>query len=417
MKSQNNAPKWADQMRAFLTLVVFWLTSMSGAWAQELTALARVDASRSEISDGWFGKSHIKLGLSQGVPFRVFLLNDPARLVVDFREADWSGIKPSALLAEPGRISAIRFGAFQPGWSRLVADLAEPMLPVEIGMPVEEGSGTALLEITLKTASPEEFAAQTGTPVDPAWTAALTQAPKLKTPQDDRFTVVLDPGHGGIDPGAERDDVAEKDLMLAFARSLQEALKRSGVDVILTRDDDIFVALETRVAIAHQQRADVFISLHADILTQGGAKGATVYTLSEDASDTATEHLAARHDRSDIIAGADLTGSDDQVAGILLDLARQETEPRSAALAQIMVNGMTQAGGPMNRRPLRKAGFSVLKSADIPSVLVEIGFLSSKRDLDNLRDPVWRAVMVNAMADAILAWRDADVARKPLIRQ
>ena len=112
-----------------------------------------------------------------------------------------------------------------------------------------------------------------------------------------------------------------------------------------------------------------------------------------------------------------MTGADDQVASVLLDLARQETEPRSAAVAQVLVDRMTQAGGTMNRRPLREAGFSVLKSADIPSVLVEVGFLSSERDLNNLRDPVWRAVMVEGMAQAILEWRDLDAARKPLIRQ
>jgi len=205
--------------------------------------------------------------------------------------------------------------------------------------------------------------------------------------------------------------------MLNFARDLRDALRRKGVDVLLTRDEDIFVALEHRVAIAHQAEADLFISLHADSLSQGGASGATVYTLSDDASDVATEHLAARHDRSDIIAGADLTGSDDQVAGILLDLARQETEPRSDALAEILVDGMGAAGGPLNSRPLRRAGFSVLKSADIPSVLVEVGFLSSKRDLTNLRDPVWRASMVSAMADAIVTWRDQDAALKSLIRK
>ena len=404
-------------MRALLKILALWLVCVTGAAAQDLTALARVDPARSEISDGWFGKTSITLGLSQGVPFRVFLLDNPARLVVDFREADWAGVKPDQLLTEPGRIAAVRFGAFQPDWSRLVADLAEPMLPVEIGMPVDETDGTATLEITLKRADPETYAAKAGTPVDPAWTAALTRPPEPKTAQADAFVVVIDPGHGGIDPGAERDDIAEKNLMLSLARGLQDALKRSGVEAILTRDEDIFVALETRVAIAHQMRADVFVSLHADILSQGRAHGATVYILSDAASDVATEHLAARHNRSDIIAGADLTGSDDQVAGILLDLARQETEPRSAALAQMMVEGMTEAGGPMNRRPLREAGFSVLKSADIPSVLVEAGFLSSKRDLANLRDPVWRAAMVSAMANAILAWRDQDAARKPLIRQ
>lgn len=404
-------------MRAILSTLLAFILCSAPLSAQDLTALARVDPAKSSIRDGWFGKTEITLGLSQGVPFRVFLLDDPARLVVDFREADWAGITPQMLLAEPGRIADVRFGAFQPGWSRLVADLDTPMIPTEIGMPVDLASGTATLQIALKSVDAVEYAAAAGAPVDPAWTKALIAPPKPKSPAADRFVVVLDPGHGGIDPGAERDDVAEKDLMLSLARALRDALVRAGVEAILTRDDDIFVALETRVAIAHHQGADLFISLHADSLSEGGAKGATVYTLSDEASDAATEHLAARHNRADIIAGADLTGSDDQVAGVLLDLARQETEPRSASLAQVLVAGMTEAGGPMNRHPLRRAGFSVLKSADIPSVLVEVGFLSNKRDLNNLRDPVWRSVMVNAMADAILAWRDQDAALAPLVRQ
>lgn len=383
-----------------------------------MTALARVDGGPSKISDGWFGGTTLELHLSQGVPFRVFLLEEPARLVVDFREADWTGITTADLLPEPGRVTGLRFGPFQPGWSRLVADLAEPMLPDEIGMPVDKASGKATLEISLKSVSPEAFAAAAGAPVDPSWTMALAAAPVPPAPPgSDRFRVVLDPGHGGIDPGAEAGGLTEKDLMLSFALALRDTLMRDGIDVVLTRDTDVFVALETRVAMAHRAEADLFISLHADILRQGGAKGATVYTLSDEASDTATEHLAARHNRSDIIAGADLTGSDDQVAGILLDLARQETEPRSVAAAKALVAGMDAAGGPMNRQPLRNAGFSVLKSADIPSVLIEIGFLSSERDLDNLRDPIWRAVMVTAIADSIVAWRDEDAALKPLIRQ
>jgi N-acetylmuramoyl-L-alanine amidase len=206
--------------------------------------------------------------------------------------------------------------------------------------------------------------------------------------------------------------------MLSFARSLRDALRRADdVDVILTRSEDAFVSLEGRVALAHQAQADLFLSLHADVLSQGGAKGATVYTLSNEASDAATAHLAARHNRADILSGVDLTGSDDQVAGVLLDLARQETEPRSKALAEKLVASMTQAGGPMNRRPLRNAGFSVLKSADIPSVLVEVGFLSSARDLENLRNPDWRDRISAAMARGILDWRDADAAIRPLVRQ
>ncbi len=404
-------------IRAFLSAVLgLWICANS-CFAQDLTALARVNSAGSGIEDHWLGRTTLSLNLSQGVPFRVFLLNDPTRLVVDFREADWAGIRPEALLPEPGRIEAIRFGAFRPGWSRLVADLAEPMIPEEVGMPVDPASGTARLEITLKTADLETFAAATGAPVDPAWAQALTTPAPIPRVEDNVFRVALDPGHGGVDPGAEREGVSEKVLMLSIARGLRDVLKREGVDVVLTRTEDVFVALETRVAIAHQSQSDIFISLHADSLRQGGARGATVYTLSEEASDAATAHLAARHNRSDIIAGADLTGSDDEVASVLLDLARQETEPRSASLANVLIEGMTAAGGPMNNRPWRQAGFSVLKSADIPSVLVEVGFLSSDRDLKNLRDPVWRSVMINGMAEAILRWRDLDAARAPLVRQ
>ena len=162
----------------------------------------------------------------------------------------------------------------------------------------------------------------------------------VEKPKDNNvFTVVLDPGHGGLDPGAQRNDVAEKDLMLSFARGLRETLTRAGVEVVLTRDSDTFVALETRVAIAHQVKADAFISLHADSLGQGQAQGATVYTLSDEASDTATAHLAARHDRADIIAGADLTGADDQVAGVLLDLSGEKQNHGRAPLRRRWLRG------------------------------------------------------------------------------
>ena len=286
--------RYLSLIAAFCTFAV----QASAQSAQELTALARVDPATSAISDGWFGKTTLRLGLSQGVPFRVFLLKDPPRLVVDFREADWTGVKASDVLTQPGRISDLRFGPFQPGWSRLVADLAEPMIPREIGMPIDKESGRATLEITLESADEETFAEASGAPVDPSWTMALAAPPKPNsTDPRKRFRVVLDPGHGGIDPGAERDGVTEKDLMLSFALSLRDILVRDGIDVVMTRDSDVFVALENRVAFAHQAEGNLFISLHADVLQQGGAKGATVYTLSDEASDTATEHLAARHNR------------------------------------------------------------------------------------------------------------------------
>ncbi|MEL6452628.1 MAG: N-acetylmuramoyl-L-alanine amidase [Pseudomonadota bacterium] len=402
-------------MRAILFGCVMWLVAL-GAVAQDLSGLARVDAAASSVRDGWFGQTEVTLALSQGVPFRVFVLDAPARLVVDFREVDFEGITPDALLPEPGRVAAVRFGTFKPGWSRLVADLGAPMLPVEIGMPVDTSAGTAVLRIGLKTVSETEFAARATAPIDPDWGVQAAAPPPPAT--EDGFVVVIDPGHGGVDPGAVRDTTTEKELMLDIGLALRDTLRRAGgVEVVMTRDRDVFVSLPGRVALAHQVGADAFVSLHADALSQGQARGATIYTLSDEASDAASAQLAAQHDRADILAGIDLSGTDDQVASILMDLARTETMPRTQTLAAALIENMAAAGGPMNKRPRREAAFSVLKSADIPSVLVEVGFLSDPRDLANLRDPVWRAVMVEALAAGILQWRDDDLAMQPLIRQ
>lgn len=402
-------------MRAFLTALMIWVCAQTVA-AQDLSGLARVDMQDSGFADGWFGATTLTLSLSQGVPFRVFVLDNPARLVADFREVDFAGVTAEALLGESARISNTRFGTFQPGWSRLVADLAAPMLPTEIGMPVDTDTGSAILTITLEEVEAAEFAARAGAPVNPGWGVQAAAPPPVVA--EDSFVIVIDPGHGGVDPGAVRDTTTEKELMLGVALSLREALRRmGGVEVILTRETDVFVSLTGRVALAHQVGADAFVSLHADSLSEGQARGATVYTLSDEASDAASAQLAAQHDRSDIIAGLDLSGTDDEVAAVLMDLARVETVPRTDTLARALIDAMNAAGGPMNKRPRREASFSVLKSADIPSVLVEIGFLSDNRDLVNLRDPVWRAGMVDALARGIMAWRDADLARQPLVRQ
>ncbi|MGV6847455.1 MAG: N-acetylmuramoyl-L-alanine amidase family protein, partial [Marinibacterium sp.] len=276
------------------------------------------------------------------------------------------------------------------------------------------------LSVGLAPASEAAFAASAGAPVDPEWDLPPRAAIAAPEPRGDGapLIVVLDPGHGGIDPGAEQDGFAEKDLMLTLARELREELLRAGgFNVVLTREDDRFVSLERRVAIAHEAQADVFLSLHADSLSEGAAHGATVYLLSKDASDVASALLAQRHDRDEILSGVDLSRVDDQVTDILLDLARQETRPRTRALARALIEEMTQKGGPMNRRPLRLAGFSVLKAADIPSVLVEIAFLSSPRDLANLTDPVWRAGMVAGLRAGLQRWAREDAARRALIRQ
>ena len=403
--------RWVIQTAAMI------LAFANAANAQDFGVIARVDPVASQIQDGWFGKSSVALHLSQGVPFRVFHLDDPARLIVDFEEADWTGVSAGDILEADGRITAARFGSFQAGWSRMILDLSEPMLPIEIGMTVDQVTGQAVLLIALGPVTEEEFAANAGSPPNANWATEQARTPVVEK-IDGEFIVMIDPGHGGIDPGAVRDGVNEKDLMLTLGRGVAKALVRSGeAKAFLTRNDDSFVSLPARVSLAHEVGADLFISLHADALSTGQAEGATVYTLSDEASDAASAQLASQHNRADIIAGVDLNGSDDEVANVLIDLARQETGPRSEALATALLEMIEESGAPLSKKRQKQAGFSVLKSADIPSVLIEVGFLSSSRDRANLRDPEWRNLMISALVQAIIAWKADDVATRPLVRQ
>jgi N-acetylmuramoyl-L-alanine amidase len=230
--------------------------------------------------------------------------------------------------------------------------------------------------------------------------------------------VVLDPGHGGIDPGAQYEGLSESDLMLTFARELRELLIRAGFDVAMTRDADVFVPLEARVTFAREVEADVFLSLHADSLPEeaGSAHGATVYLLSEEASDIASQRLAERHDGADLVAGVDVTGQGDEIALVLMEMARVETEPRSRHLAEMLIAEITEEAGRMNHRPLRSAGFSVLRSPSVPSILIELGFLSSPRDRAKIADPEWRAKAAKGIRDALVLWADEDAARARLLR-
>jgi len=404
---------------AALCAGMFFLTGVN---AQEFSGLARVVADESRIADKGAGVE-ITLTLSQGVPYRLFTLDEPWRLVLDFQEVDWTGLNAARFLATD-RVSDVQFGGYVPGWSRLVLEMVEPLAVHQVGLNVDPVTAQARLGITLVETTAEAFDKNTGAPRDARWdlpTPAPLNGPVVED-EERRVRIVLDPGHGGIDPGAEASvgaqKLEEKDLMLTFARELAEVLLRSGqFDVQLTRNGDYFVSLERRVALAHQARADLFLSLHADSLSQGQAHGSTVYTLSKEASDVASAKLAERQDRSDLLSGTDLSQADDIVTDVLLDLARLETHPRSEALAEAVAGGLAQQGGPMNRRPIRSAGFSVLKSADIPSVLLEVGFLSSPRDLENLTNPKWRQRASQGILNGLLQWRDQDLAQKSLVRQ
>lgn len=393
-------------MRAWLTGLILAVMAWLPAAAQDLSALARLDPAASAITDQGETLS-VTLQLSQPVPWRVRLADNPRRLIMDFREVDWSGI--ADMRRDSSRIADLRAGSFRPGWSRLVMELRAPMAVMTAEMATDTG---ATVRLGLVPTTPADFERQAALPEPAEW--ALPQAATLPAPTprgEGPLTVVLDPGHGGIDPGAERDGHTEAELMLTFARELKELLVRDGgFRVVMTRDDDIFVPLEARISVAHAAGADVFLSLHADALAEGEAVGATIYTLSEDASDEAARALAERHDRDDLLSGIDLTEQDDLVATVLMDMARTETQPRVDRLALALRQSISGAGLKMHRHPIQQAGFSVLKSPDVPSLLIELGFLSSASDLERLIDPEWRASMAAAIRDALRVWAAEDAA-------
>ena len=401
-------------LRAVLIIVSTLYLNLP-AVAQDFRAVARVEAAESYLIDQEQG-AELVLSLTQAVPFRVFTLEGPDRVVIDFREVTWGDLAET--IDGSTAMSSVTTGGAGNGWSRMVLTLIAPMAVVEAGMNTDADDGSALIRVRLEPVDRAGFAANAGAP----GSVLLPTAPALAAPQrpgaGDLIMVALDPGHGGVDPGAQRDGMDEADLMLVFALELREALLRTGrFDVVLTREGNWFVSLPQRVTIARAAGADVFLSLHADALTEGRARGATVYTLSDTASDAASAALAEAHDRADLLAGVDLAGNDDEVAGVLIDLARLETAPRSVALADQLVGGLSAAGATLYNQPRLEAGFSVLKAADIPSVLLELGFLSDVGDLENLQSVDWRARVQEGIRDAMLAWVQEDAAMSVLLRR
>ncbi|NEX45096.1 N-acetylmuramoyl-L-alanine amidase [Pseudotabrizicola algicola] len=394
-----------------LVLVLLW--GPVAALAQELSALARLVPERSWVEDRR-GGLEVELALSQPVPWRVRVLDAPPRLVLDTREVDWTGL--TGLEERSDAVLGLRAGVVRQGWSRLVLELDGPAVVARAEMLT--GDQGAKVRLRLETASDEDFAAAAAVPEPEGWALpAVADLPRPVPRGTGPVVVVLDPGHGGIDPGAERDGFSEAGLMLTFARELKDVLVRDGgFLVILTRDEDVFVPLEARISIARAAGAHVFVSLHADAIAEGEAVGATIYTLSEEASDAASQALAERHDRADLLSGVDLTAQDDLVATILMDMARTETGPRIERLALALESAIKGAGLRMHRHPRQTAGFSVLKSPDIPSVLVELGFMSSERDLARLVDREWRAKMALALRDGLKAWAEEDAALSALQR-
>lgn len=401
-------------------VVILWMALWAHvAGAADLSALARPDPESPGIRDLGRGGVGLELDLSQPVPYRLRLLKAPARVVVDFNEVDWRGFDAQAMV-RGARVSRVAAGVLRPGWSRLELYLAEPMQVSQASMRRDRESGRARLDLRLVPVPRAAFDAMALSAAqalhdlpEPADIAAARPRQDGVRP----LRVVLDPGHGGVDPGAEQPGLTEAGLMLTFARELRDMLRRAGMEVTMTRDADVFVPLEMRITLARAARADVFLSLHADSLPEGYAHGATVYTLSRDASEMAGALLAERHNRTDLLAGVDLSAHGDDVAAVLMDLARRETAPRNRLLAEALVTGLRAEIGTMHKRPHQQAGFSVLKAPDYAAALIELGFMSSPRDLEKLVDPVWREQAARGIVRALQAWAREDAAQRGLLRQ
>jgi N-acetylmuramoyl-L-alanine amidase len=356
--------------------------------------------------------------LSKKVDVHVFALGNPYRVIVDAPDVNFQ--MPDGIGKEKrGLVTAYRYGLFAPGKARIVIDVAGPFLidkafvleprddqPARLVVDLVPTDEKTFLARLKETKSPE---AEAGPP------APMPQA--ASRPPDAKPVVVLDPGHGGVDPGtSSAAGITEKEVVLNFARTLKAKLEATGrYEVYLTRDDDTFLPLRERVAFAQKKGAGLFLSIHADYFPNktDKATGATVYTLSEEASDEEARALAAKENFSDALAGVELPSDSDEVlANILIDLAQRETQNRSVLFARSIV-GELASKSTLHTKRLRSAGFRVLKAPDVPSVLLELGFLSNPDDEKRLTSDAWRDHTADAVEEAIDNYFATRIARNP----
>jgi N-acetylmuramoyl-L-alanine amidase len=360
------------------------------------------------------------LDLDKTIKFRAFALADPYRVVVDIPQVSFQ-LAAGTGTAGRGLIKAFRYGLVMPGGSRIVFDLTGPariansyVLEAANGQPprlvleLEQVDRTTFLQSLAAGGRPEPRPAIADAK-DTAAAAEAAAAPKPATPApaDLRPVVVIDPGHGGIDNGTQSSGESEKNLVLGFALALRDRIEKKGkYRVVMTRTDDTFIPLADRVRVARNQSAALFVSIHADALprSEGDAQGATIYTLSDRASDTEAERLAEAENKADAIGGVNLTEEPTEVADILIDLAQRETRTFSNRFARLLMGEMKKSTVRMYKHPLKSAGFKVLKAPDVPSVLIELGYVSNKGDLEHLVSENWRSRTVGSMAQAIDAF-------------
>lgn len=363
-----------------LVAIVLMLSAISSStYAQDVPLSIHEQASDTQIT----------LTLPRGIAAKTFSLKNPPRLVVDVPNA---GKKPTINWPSNYQgtlINKIRSGQYNANTGRIVLELTKDF------KFASQQHGTELKLLVTP------YGKQQATSNQPSWQQQSTP------PKPKKKTIVLDAGHGGQDPGARGNNgTKEKDLVLSFAKELKKTLDDTGkYRVLLTRDGDYYIALRDRIAFARKENADIFISLHADS-GSSTARGLSVYTLSETASDKEAAALAEKENKSDIIAGVNLGAHDKEVANILISLAQRETNNQSTILADTLVSSLQNQDMSLLNRPHRFAGFAVLKAPDIPSVLIEIGFISNSEEEKVLNKPAYRSKLAKGLTKALQHYFD-----------
>ena len=384
------------------------LAAESAVTEHVLAATVEQEVVASDLRIGGDDKqTRFVVDLNRKIDFAAFTLADPYRVVVDLPQVNFK-LPAKAGTQSRGLIKAFRYGLIMQGGSRIVLDAKGPVR-IEKAFVLDAAEGQpARLVLDLAAIDRAAFMRNISLQTRPAHnTGAKPSEPSVKADGDARPLIVVDPGHGGIDNGTKGSGgELEKDIVLAFSQALREKLESGGkYRVAMTRVDDSFIQLSERVRFARTRGAALFISVHADALPrkEGLAEGATVYTLSETASDAEAARLAEAENKADVIAGVDLTAEPNDVANILVDLAQRDTKTFSMQFARTVVDEFKSAAR-MHKHPLKSAGFKVLTAPDVPSVLIELGYMSTKDDLKQLNSPVWRARTAQAVVKAVEAF-------------
>jgi N-acetylmuramoyl-L-alanine amidase len=396
-------------IRAARWAVVFATILLGGLGPSERAAATGVTANGFPVASavrvgGNATQTRLVVDSNQKIDIHAFTLANPYRVVIDMPQVNFQF---PARTGESGRglIKAFRYGLVMQGGSRIVIDLAKPARIDRAFVLESSNDQPARLILDLAAVDRETFLraiALENRAADSSKRRPAAAPPDEK--EDPRPLIVIDPGHGGIDNGTRAaSGELEKSIVLEFSLLLREHIEKSGkYRVFMTRTDDTFVPLAERVNMARARQAGLLISVHADALARGDgdAQGATIYTLSDTASDAASARLAESENRADAIAGLDLSAEPDDVAGILYDLALRETKTFSVQFARGLVAEMRNAAR-MHKDPLRSAGFRVLRAPDVPSVLIELGFVSNRGDLKSLTSEAWRSRTAASVARAI----------------